>query len=153
MAQYGWGSGARYQVLGARIWDLGVKCMGAGWMQRQKRTVDRVDSNGSMRQSASSSLTRASITLTQHDALSTAHRRLQPAAVTADCRFAKLPIEADHQHSDQGGNRAAQVGVGIRVAPDPLHGSGRADFPHPALASGDNAHAAKGIIVVAAHRR
>jgi hypothetical protein len=31
--------------------------------------------------------------------------------VTADYRLAKLPIEADHQHSDQGGNRAAQKDV------------------------------------------
>src|SRR6266404_3947071 len=35
----------------------------------------------------------------------------------------------------------AQVGVGITIAHDPLHGSGRAGFPHPALALGDNAHA------------
>src|SRR5882762_6191899 len=34
-----------------------------------------------------------------------------------------------------------QVGVGITIAHDPLHGSGRAAFPHPALALGDNAHA------------
>src|SRR5437016_6329257 len=27
------------------------------------------------------------------------------------------------------------------IAHNPLHGSGRADFPHPALALGDNAHA------------
>jgi hypothetical protein len=33
------------------------------------------------------------------------------------------------------------VGVGITIAHDPLHGSGRAGFPHPALALGDNAHA------------
>src|SRR5580693_7657661 len=31
------------------------------------------------------------------------------------------------------------------IAHDPLHGSGRADFPHPALALGNNAHAAQGI--------
>ena len=31
------------------------------------------------------------------------------------------------------------------VAHNPLHGSGRADFPHPALASGNDAHAAQGI--------
>jgi hypothetical protein len=37
------------------------------------------------------------------------------------------------------------VGVGITIAHDPLHGSGRADFPHPALALGDHAHAAQGI--------
>jgi hypothetical protein len=30
------------------------------------------------------------------------------------------------------------------VTHDPLHGSGRADFPHPALTSGNNAHAAQG---------
>jgi hypothetical protein len=35
------------------------------------------------------------------------------------------------------------VGVGIMVAHDPLHGSGRADFPHPALTSGNDAHAAQ----------
>src|SRR6202050_3106982 len=33
------------------------------------------------------------------------------------------------------------VGVGITIAHDPLHGSGRAVFPHPALALGDDAHA------------
>ena len=37
------------------------------------------------------------------------------------------------------------VGVGITIAHDPLHGSGRAGFPHPALASGNDAHSAQGI--------
>jgi hypothetical protein len=31
------------------------------------------------------------------------------------------------------------------ITHNPLHGSGRADFPHPALALGNNAHAAQGI--------
>src|SRR2546427_4002018 len=31
------------------------------------------------------------------------------------------------------------------IAHDPLHGSGRADFPHPALALGDDAHASQRI--------
>ena len=31
------------------------------------------------------------------------------------------------------------------IAHNPLHGSGRAGFPHPALALGDDAHAAQGI--------
>src|SRR5881227_2365375 len=31
------------------------------------------------------------------------------------------------------------------ITHNPLHGSGRADFPHPALSLGDNAHAAQGI--------
>ena len=31
------------------------------------------------------------------------------------------------------------------IAHNPLHGSGRADFPHPALALGDDAHAAQRI--------
>jgi hypothetical protein len=31
------------------------------------------------------------------------------------------------------------------IAHNPLHGSGQADFPHPALALGDDAHAAQGI--------
>jgi hypothetical protein len=34
------------------------------------------------------------------------------------------------------------VGVGIVIAHDPLHGSGRADLPHLALTSGNDAHAA-----------
>ena len=37
-----------------------------------------------------------------------------------------------------------RVGVGIWVAPDPLHGSGRAGFPHPALTSGNDAHGRRG---------
>jgi len=31
------------------------------------------------------------------------------------------------------------------VAHDPLHGSGQAELPHPALTSGDNAHVAQGL--------
>ena len=31
------------------------------------------------------------------------------------------------------------------IAHNPLHGSGQADFPHPALASGNDAHAAQRI--------
>src|ERR1700741_5683702 len=37
------------------------------------------------------------------------------------------------------------VGVGIMIAHNPLHGSGQADFPHPALALGDDANEAQGI--------
>src|SRR5260370_11557744 len=40
------------------------------------------------------------------------------------------------------------VGVGIVIAHDPLHGSGRADFPHPALTSGNDAHAAQWIRMI-----
>src|SRR6266699_1241880 len=40
---------------------------------------------------------------------------------------------------------AARVGVGIMIAHNPLHGSGRAALPHPALAVGDDAHAMQGI--------
>ena len=42
-------------------------------------------------------------------------------------------------------HQQAIVGVGITIAHDPLHGSGRAGFPHPALALGNNAHAAQRI--------
>ena len=35
------------------------------------------------------------------------------------------------------------VTVGIALAGDPPHGSGRAELPHPALASGDNADVAE----------
>ena len=34
------------------------------------------------------------------------------------------------------------VAVGIMISHNPPHGSGRADFPHPALTSGNDAHAA-----------
>ena len=50
---------------------------------------------------------------------------------------------------DQGLGR---VGVGITVAHDPLRGSGRADFPHPALTLGNNAHAAQRIRMIDANR-
>src|ERR1700733_10310551 len=43
------------------------------------------------------------------------------------------------------GSRQISVGVGITITHDPLHGSGRAGFPHPALALGNNAHAAQRI--------
>ncbi len=39
------------------------------------------------------------------------------------------------------------------VIHDPLHRSGRADFPHSALASGHDAHAAQRIVMVDASRR
>src|SRR6266480_2731952 len=39
------------------------------------------------------------------------------------------------------------------IAHNPLHGSGRADFPHPALALGNNAHAAQGIGMTDTSRR
>src|SRR2546425_3588856 len=38
-----------------------------------------------------------------------------------------------------------RVGVGIMFAHNPLHGSGQAGFPHPALTLGNDAHAAQGI--------
>src|SRR6266566_9318670 len=42
------------------------------------------------------------------------------------------------------GTDSLRVGVGIMFAHNPLHGSGQAEFPHPALALGDDAHAAQG---------
>ena len=39
------------------------------------------------------------------------------------------------------------------IAHDPLHGSGQAGFPHPALALGDDAHAAQGIGMTDGRRR
>src|SRR5260370_21230785 len=41
--------------------------------------------------------------------------------------------------------RVNPVGVGIMIAHNPIHGSGQAELPHPALTSGNNAHAAQGI--------
>jgi len=45
------------------------------------------------------------------------------------------------------------VAVGIRLAPYPPHGSGRAAFPHPALASGGDAQAARRIGMADTGRR
>src|SRR6267378_888378 len=42
-------------------------------------------------------------------------------------------------------SESRRVGVGIMIAHNPLHGSGQAALPHPALALGDDAHAAQGI--------
>ena len=39
------------------------------------------------------------------------------------------------------------------IAHNPLHGSGHAGFPHPALALGDDAHAAQGIGMTDGRRR
>src|SRR5438552_8631218 len=41
--------------------------------------------------------------------------------------------------------RLGRVRVGIMVTHNPLYGSGQAGLPHPALTSGDNAHAPQGI--------
>src|SRR5580692_3936165 len=41
--------------------------------------------------------------------------------------------------------REEKVGVGITITHDPLHGSGQAGLPHPALALGNDAHAAQRI--------
>ena len=46
-----------------------------------------------------------------------------------------------------------EVGVGITITHDPLHGSGRADFPHPALALGDDAHAPQRIRMTDSRQR
>src|ERR1700731_1665174 len=46
-----------------------------------------------------------------------------------------------------------RVRVGIMVTHNPLYGSGQAGLPHPALTSGDNAHAAQGIRMTSAGGR
>src|SRR6266851_1146327 len=43
------------------------------------------------------------------------------------------------------GSRQSKVGVGIMITHNPLHGSGQAALPHPALALGDDAQATQGI--------
>src|SRR5208283_5272907 len=45
----------------------------------------------------------------------------------------------------EGSHGRITVGVGITIAHDPLHGSGQAALPHPALALGNDAHAAERI--------
>src|SRR5436309_5752929 len=44
------------------------------------------------------------------------------------------------------------VGVEMTIARNPLHGSGRAALPHPALASGDDAKSPQGIGMTYARR-
>src|SRR5260370_28529492 len=46
-----------------------------------------------------------------------------------------------------------EVAVGIRIAPYPPHGSGQADFPHPALASSGDAHSTRRIGMINSGRR
>src|SRR6266446_6490016 len=66
---------------------------------------------------------------------------------------------AHHQQKTrQGKYDAAQtanmtVGVGIMIAHNPLHGSGQAGFPHPALALGEDAYASQGIGMTDGRRR
>src|SRR3989442_8464379 len=50
-------------------------------------------------------------------------------------------------------SRLTIVGVGMTIARNPLHGSGRAVLPHPALASGNDAKSPEGIGVINARRR
>src|SRR5438876_10209509 len=50
----------------------------------------------------------------------------------------------DQERTTRPKPRTRQVGVGIMIAHKPLHGSGRAELTHPALALGDDAHAALG---------
>src|SRR5216684_1251064 len=54
--------------------------------------------------------------------------------------------------STSNGRPLGRVGVGIMVAHNPLHRSGRAVLPHPALASGDDAKAPQGIGMTDASR-
>ena len=71
--------------------------------------------------------------------------RSSGSIMTAECpEFFPLPCVSLLGCSDSM-PRLCPVGVGIVIAHDPLHGSGRADFPHPALTSGNDAHAAQWI--------
>src|SRR5467141_2533781 len=57
------------------------------------------------------------------------------------CRGPNFPmVRANAPEPDR-----VRVGVGIMIAHNPLHGSGQAGFPHPALALGEDAHATQGI--------
>src|SRR5437867_6709183 len=51
-----------------------------------------------------------------------------------------------------GGRGGGGVGVEMTIARNPLHGSGRAALPHPALASGDDAKSPQGIGMTYARR-
>src|ERR1700693_5221652 len=59
----------------------------------------------------------------------------------------RRPVSSGMRYAPNGrrARSATEVGVGIMIAYNPLHGSGQAALPHPALALGKNAHAAQGI--------
>ena len=59
---------------------------------------------------------------------------------------------APRQSARRAGDGAAGVGVGMMIADHPLHRSGRADLPHPAPASGDDAKSPQGIGMTDARR-
>src|SRR5205807_648001 len=72
-------------------------------------------------------------------------RALYENLATRDGPYA-APAGAEHSPALNSSDAVVfLVGVGIMIAHNPLHGSGQAGFPHPALALGDNAHAAQGI--------
>jgi hypothetical protein len=60
---------------------------------------------------------------------------------------------AAHQETEILNSDLKRVGVGIMFAHNPLRGSGQAGFPHPALALGNDAHAAQGIGMTDGRRR
>src|SRR6266700_6765358 len=67
-------------------------------------------------------------------------------------------IDQQERKGRQAEDAAAQtanvtVGVGIMIAHNPLHGSGQAGFPHPALALGEDADAMQGIGMTDRRRR
>jgi hypothetical protein len=62
-----------------------------------------------------------------------------------DCVFFNLCYLNPSTFREFSKRGSSPVGVGILVTHDPLHGSGRAALPHPALASGDNAKTLPGI--------
>src|SRR5882762_6875684 len=72
-----------------------------------------------------------------------------------DCQLASAPGSGSANTASGATNLTEQelVGVGIMIAHNPLHGSGRAALPHPALALGDDAHAAQGIGMTDGRRR
>src|SRR5260370_20437591 len=72
------------------------------------------------------------------------------ATSTAWISRCQRKVRQHQRKGRQGEDDAAQtavvtVGVGIMIAHNPLHGSGQAGFPHPALALGEDAYASQGI--------
>src|SRR5882762_7947489 len=80
-------------------------------------------------------------------------RRTNSEGVRREAQERTRAVATENDSKSSNRIDANKVGVGIMIAHNPLHGSGRAALPHPALALGDDAHAAQGIGMTDGRRR
>src|SRR5882762_978674 len=80
-------------------------------------------------------------------------RRTNSEGVRREAQERTRAVATENDSKSSNRIDANKVGVGIMIAHNPLHGSGQAALPHPALALGDDAHAAQGIGMTDGRRR